>query len=75
MADANKAKENNAEETRIRRVNKVLEKLDKMIEGLVDDIVLENDEESAVAGGDVVIDATATGDFIRKINSLKINGD
>ena len=75
MADANKAKENNAEETRIRRVNKVLERLDKMIEDLVDDIVLQNDEESAVAGRDVVIDATATDAFIRKINSLKINGD
>lgn len=64
-----------AEEKRIQRANMVLAKLDKIVEGMIDQIVLQKDEEDSARGTSTIVDGAATNNFIRKINALHIDGD
>lgn len=67
--------EERVEERRIRRANMLLERMDQILEDMIDQIVLQKDEEDARTGRSSIVDGRATTNFINKINALHIDGD
>lgn len=68
--------DNNAlEEIRIKRANMQLERLDKILEDMIDQIAIQKDVEDERTGGATIIDADVTRNFTNIVNAIRTDGN